>query len=576
MKVRKLRCAIVLLFFFVTLFIGSVRVEAQDSDHSNGLPSAERSLFTYFLDERDSAFLNNSLPANFGLQAADEKDVTPAYGGTVIIGMKGDFDSFNELNASDSDALQVIGTMLFMTLTRLDENLQIVPHLAESWQFSDNGKALTYKLRQDVKWTDGQPTTSKDVLFTYQMAIHPEVAYPASSRFDLTESVDILGPYTIRFRFKHAYPDALFDTMIPILPEHILSKIPPAHISQTQFNRKPLGNGPFRLVEWKANQRVVFEDNPDFALGRPYLEKVIFAIIPDESVLLTNLMTGAIDIIPSLSALNYQKIQSRSSLNSLRYGGLNYTFIAWNCSNPDLSPNVRKALTHAIDKREIIATLMEGYAIPAKGPFLPSLWAFNKDLDDIPFDQDLARNLLKSEGIVDTDGDGILDKGNDPFELVLRTNAESQLRRDIAVMVQAQLKQIGVKINVEVLEFNQLIEQIFVQKNFDALLSAWGTGFSVNPTDLFHSKAIEGGYNFVSYKETKIDQLIEEGRSTIDHKRAKLVWDEFQRKILADCPYTFLFIQDRLAAYNKRIKGVRMDVRGFLPYINQWYVLQKE
>ncbi|MBC8185867.1 hypothetical protein H8E88_32670 [candidate division KSB1 bacterium] len=498
------------------------------------------------------------------------------YGQTVIIGMKGDFDSFNELNASDSDALQVINNMLFMTLTKLNENFKIVPYLASSWELTEQNKVLTYSIRKDVSWTDGNPTTAEDVLFTYNMAISPEVAYPAASRFDMTERVEIIDPYTICFYFKKAYPDGLFDTQIPILPKHILGEMQPGKIAQSDFNRNPVGNGPFKLSEWKANQHLIFEYNTNFAFGRPFLDKVIFSIIPDESVLLTNLKTGTIDVIPFLSSLDFQNIQSVSTLKGIRYGGKGYSFLAWNCANPLFTKTVRRALSHAIDKKEIITTLMEGYGKEAKGPLLPFVWAYDEDLEKIQFSPDMAKSLLKNQGWEDSDGDGYLDKDNNIFQFDIKTNAGNQFRKDVAVMIQAQLKKIGVQTNVDIVEFNLLLDQVFGSKDFDVLLSGWEADFTVNPTDLFHSNAITDGYNFVSYKNDRIDFLLEKGRATPDQVEAKPYWNEFQKLILEDSPYTFLFNKDKLAGYNKKISGVKMDVRGFLSHIQEWRIPEQK
>ncbi|MDW7680399.1 MAG: peptide-binding protein [bacterium] len=495
-------------------------------------------------------------------------------GQTVVIGMKGDFDSFNELNASDSDALQVINNMLFMTLTKLDENLKIVPYLAKSWEFSEQDKILTYYLHKNVYWTDGTATTASDVLFTYQIATHADVAYPAASRFDMTERVEVIDSLTVRFHFKKPYPDGLFDTQIPILPKHILGKMQPKDISQSDFNRNPVGNGPFKLIEWKANQHVIFEYNPDFVFGRALLDKVIFSIIPDESVLLTNLQTGSIDVIPYLSTQDFQKIQSENKFQGLKYGGRGYTFLAWNCARKILSKEIRRALSHAIDKDEIIATLMDGLATPAKGPLLPFVWAFDKNLEDIKYDPALAQSLLNQNGWKDSNNDGILDRDGEKLALSIKTNSGSQMRKDIAVMVQAQLKAIGVDAKVDIVEFNLMLDQVFGNKDFDVLLSGWDADFTVNPTDLFHSDAITNGYNFVSYKNPRIDFLLEKGRQTAKQEQAQPYWSEFQKIILEDCPYSFLFIQDKLAGYNKKLSGIEMDVRGFLCNIHEWSISQ--
>jgi peptide/nickel transport system substrate-binding protein len=493
-------------------------------------------------------------------------------GGTVFIGVTGDFDSFNELNAADSEALQVIQYMLFMSLTTLDENFQFAPQLAESWEFSPGDTVLTYHLRKDVLWTDGAPTTAADVLFTYELATNPNVAYPAVSRFDQTGKVEILDEYTIRFHFKQPYPDALFDTQMPILPKHILEKIPPEQIADCEFNRRPVSNGPFRLVEWQANQRLTFAANASHALGRPRLDRVVFQIIPDEAVLVANLMTGAIDIAAGLSPLSYKQITSQAQLQTRRYPGRNFAFIGWNLNRPLFTRRVRQALTHAIDKQEIIDTLWEGLAQPAAGPLLPFVWAYDSTLQDLAFDPEMAKRLLQEEGWKDSDDDGILDRQGKKFEFTLCTNADNQLRKDVAVMVQAQLKKIGVEVKVELLEWNLLLEQVFTRKNFDAVISAWDADFTVNPAALWHSGAITNGYNFVSYRNGRVDELLEKGRTLADRRAAKPLWHEFQKIITEDCPYTFLFAPERLAAANQRVQGVKMDVRSHLANIHEWWI----
>ena len=508
------------------------------------------------------------------LQISCSKNSHPRNGSVVLIGMKADFDSFNELNASDSDALQVIQHMLFMSLTTLDENLQFAPQLATAWEFAPGDTLLTYHLRKDVAWTDGIPTTAHDVLFTYQMAIDPQVAYPASSRFDQTAKVEVLDDYTVRFHFKKAYPDALSDTQIPILPKHLLEKIPPAQIAACEFNRNPVGNGPFKLVEWRANQQLIFTANPQYVLGRPKLDRVVFQIIPDETVLATNLKTGAIDVAPNLSPLTFKQLEQEPNANpalqKIRYPGRNYSFIAWNNAHPLFSRAVRQALTLAIDKKEIIDTLLEGFAEPARGPLLPLAWAYDKNLRDLSFAPERAKQILAEAGWRDSDGDGVLDQRGRKFEFTIKTNADNQLRRDVAVMVQAQLQKLGIAAKIEAVEWNLLIKQVLEEKKFAAWISGWDADFTVNPTDLWHSNAIANGYNIVSYRNARVDTLLEKGRTLTDRRAAVSLWHEFQQIIVDEAPYTFLFVPEKLAAVNAQVQNVKMDARSFLANIAQW------
>ncbi|RME00264.1 MAG: hypothetical protein D6814_03860 [Calditrichaeota bacterium] len=493
-------------------------------------------------------------------------------GGTAIIGIKGDFDSFNELNAADADALQVIQHMLFMTLTRHNASLEIVPYLARAWEFSEDGKILTYHLRTDIFWSDGVPTTARDVAFTYQLATHPKVAYPASSRFDLTRRVQALNDSTVKFYFKRAYPEALLDTQMPILPAHILEKVPVEQMQEAAFNRRPVTNGPFRLRSWLPNQKLVFEANPDFAAGPPRLQRVIFVIVPDEAVLLTHLLSGEVDLVPACSPNNAPLLLSDNRVRAVRYPGREFTFVAWNFKNELFTPKVRQALTYALNRQEILKTVLNGYGRLARGPFMPFVWAYWEDLPEYNYNLNKARELLREDGWRFSASRGLWYKNERPLEFSLKLHSASQQHTDTAILMQAQWRKLGVKVQLEPVAWNLLIRQVLEERDFDAVLLAWDSDFGVNPAPLWHSSAIESGYNFIGYKNAAVDSLIEHGRAAANPAQAMPYWIAFQRLLLRDCPYSFLYLPDKLAGVNRRLRGVKLDVRGFLANVCQWWI----
>ncbi|RMF56410.1 MAG: peptide-binding protein, partial [Calditrichaeota bacterium] len=219
-----------------------------------------------------------------------------------------------------------------------------------------------------------------------------------------------------------------------------------------------------------------------------------------------------------------------------------------------------------------IDTLLEGFAQPANGPLLPHVWAYDSTLAVPKYNAEQAAHLLRQDGWRDSDGDGVVEKDGKTFVFSIKTNAGNQLRRDVAVMIQAQLRKVGVKAAIETVEWNQFIEQVFDRKDFDAVILAWDADFTVDPSPLWHSKAIENGYNFVSYHNPRVDSLLEAGRHTSDRHAAKAIWAEFQKIIVDDAPYTFLFIPDQLAGINKRVRDVKMDARGFLSSVSSWWI----
>ncbi len=491
---------------------------------------------------------------------------------SVVIGIRGDIDSFNELNASDSDALEIIDHMLFMSLMHLDEHLQPAPDLAKEWQFSDEGRTLTFVLRDDVMWSDGEPTTADDVIFTYNTMTDPQVAYPAVSRFELVESVEKVDDYTLRFHLERAYPDVLYDLSFPVIPKHVLDTLSVEERVTSDFNRHPIGNGPFVLQQWQADRAIIFQANEAYVYGRPKVDRITFTIIPDENVLLANLLAHDVDIVPRISPDNLELLKSDANVKITSFEGKRFTFIGWNTARPMFSRPIRRALTYAIDKDEIISVLLGGYGKPAIGPLTSVAWAFDSTLQDIPFNPGAAKALLAQNGWQDHDGDGILDKNGQDFQFTLKINVGSQQRQDISVLVQSQLAKIGVQVNIQRLEWNLFLDQVFGQKDFDAVVLTWDSNFTVDPTPLWHSDAIENGYNFVSYANPTIDSLMQKARNASSQEEAQPLWSTFQQIIINDCPYTFLFIPDEIIAYNSALKNAEFDLRGYLANCEQWSV----
>jgi peptide/nickel transport system substrate-binding protein len=491
----------------------------------------------------------------------------------VIIGLTGDFDTFLELATANADALHVIEEMLFLTLCELDETLNLQPRLAKSWQISSDGKEVTFALRDDVLWSDGEPTTAADVLFTYQLAVNPQVGYTGRDRFAEVDTVVVRDPHTIKFKFKKAYPDALLDLQIAILPKHILAEVPPEQLRQSAFNRQPIGNGPFVLKEWRANDRVVLEANDRYFGGRPKLDRVVFRIVPDETVLLTSLLTGEIDILPYIAPNHVGMVTGKSDLHLLKYPDRGYSFLAFNLRRPVFQDRrVRQAITKAIQRQNLVEVLLNGQGRLVAGPIPPYFWACDESLPTEFYNAGEAKKLLDLAGWADRNHEGWREKGNQALEFTMKTNADNKLRCDALVMIQADLEKIGVMAKPEMLEFGKLVEDVLQRRDFDTVLLSWKTGYSVNPSQVWHSGAIDNGYNLGAYRNLQVDSLLAAARQENDRTKAKPLWCTFQRLVVEDCPYVFLYNQDNSAVVRKRLENVKMDVRGYLINVENWSV----
>ena len=493
------------------------------------------------------------------------------YGGTLVIGVSNDVDSFNPL-FNETASAQEITHLLLLGLADLNESSEFEPELAESWEFSDDHLSLTYHLRPGLVWSDGQPITAEDVEFTFDLLMNDKVASPRQGETEYIESVIAQDPLTVIFKFKEAYPDQMFDTAGEVLPKHLLKDSDPATFRSHEFGRKPISSGPFVLDKWVPQQYVAVVPNPKYFGDRSYLDKVIFKVVPDNTNLLMQLKTGEVDVMVDLPLIEVEELQkSNPEIAIYPTSGRVYYYLGYNNDHVLFEDRqVRRALTMAIDRQGIINALMNGFGKECLGPFPPMVaWAYNENVEAIPFDPAEAKQTLANLGWRDSDSDGVLDKDGRDFEFTIRTNTGNQLRSDVAIIVQEQLRKIGVKAEIQTLERSTLIQKLR-SGDFDATMGGWSTSFNVDPTPLFHSSATDM-FNFVKYANPRVDHLIETGREELDRKRPATIWKETQQLIYDDQPYTFLFWKAKIVAARKEFKNVNPIPLSAIYGIEKWY-----
>jgi len=497
----------------------------------------------------------------------------PVDGGTAVVATVSDFDAFNELTSTDYDTNQTMSYVLFMNLVELDEEMNFQPYLADSFWMSDDGLSLTFRIRDGVKWHDGVPVTADDVIWTYEMSVNDEIAYANRSYFQYVTRAVKIDDRTVRFEFGEVHSDAAMDfTEWSPMPKHLLESVLPADMRNASFNRQPVGNGPFRFVSWDANQQVVFEANPDFVLGRPHLDRLVVRVIPEQTTELTELLTGGIDFMRAVPPAEMHRVEESDDVYGITYPARSYTFLAWNTRNPLFgSAKVRRALTMAINRQQIVEALLYGYGTVAVSDVMPFQWEFNAELQPWPYDPEQARQMLAEEGWTDHDGDGIIDKDGQPFRFTLRTNQGNDLREDIVVIVQNELKQIGIDAEPRLVEWNTFTSDLKA-KNFEAAVSGWSVDFKFNPTDLFSTEAIEGKYNYPSYSNPVADSLMKQALTTLDREEAKPLWKRYSEVIHEDQPYTFLYYLEERLGVSKRLHDVKADARGHMISASEWWI----
>lgn len=491
----------------------------------------------------------------------------------LIVGMLSEPETLHPLVTNAAETRDITERMFLKLLEERGDFLRFRPRLAREWKFSKDGLALTFHLRDDVRWHDGAPVTAEDVRFTWQLQTDTLVAWHSVQIKEQIRDVEVIDPHTVVFHFNERYPYQLMDANDGvILPRHILESVPRDELATDAFSRAPTGNGPYRFVRWVPGQFLELAANNDYYEGPPVVRKVIYRFVPDMVTLVTQLKKGEIDVLESVPPDQAKQFVDNVSVQLFTYPSRRMNYIAWNLDN-ELFENreIREALTMAINRREIIQTVWGGYASECKSPIHPILWAYNNGIRVIMFDVGQAKGKLRMRGWRDSDGDGIRDKDGKKFEFDLLVN-NNQVRVDVVTLVQAYLARVGVKVNVRVLEFNTYIERV-LDKNFDAAFIGWRTSTKVDLTNLWHSSAIPpNGYNVTSYSNSHVDGLIDKAKVQLDSPRAMDLWYKVQSQIYLDQPVTFLAVPLEVNALHRRFCNVHPNAISFFANLRAWRI----
>lgn len=482
---------------------------------------------------------------------------------TIVVAYSIDIEGVNELITQPTPIHMALHYFaLFLPLLEEQADYQegppsFTPRLAESYEISADGLQITLRLRPDVQWSDGVPVTAEDVRWTWQAQVSPGLAWNYADSKSRIRDVEVVDAHTVIFHFTEAYPSQVLDMNVGvILPKHAWGELPFAEWRDHSdwFLDHLVTNGPFVLESWAPQQRFVLARNPNyFEPGVPKVDRIVFEVTREPQAQLAKLLAQQADLVEFLAPSDIATVEAADFLRVESYIPRFFYFVTWNISRPLFQDTrVRQALTMAIDRQAIIDSLYYGYASPSHSPFASDIWAHNKDLEPWPYDPTRAKALLAEAGWIDRDGDGILDKDGQPFQFELLTNSENQVRRDIVVMIQQMLGQIGIGAQPRLMEFNALIGPLSSQ-DFDAAVSGLAMDTSLNTRFFFHTEAIDGGYNWGAFSDPRIDQLIVDIEGESDAAAAKRLFDELQVILHQEQPITLLYQGLRSAGVNRRL-----------------------
>ncbi|OGW94668.1 MAG: peptide-binding protein [Omnitrophica bacterium RIFCSPLOWO2_12_FULL_45_13] len=511
------------------------------------------------------------------LNAAEEKKGEPSYGDAIVTASSSDARTLIPISASDSASSDICG-MIFNGLVKYDKNVEIVGDLAEKWDIEDEGKTIIFHLRRDVRWHDSAPFTARDVEFTYKKLIDPNVKTPYSGDFERIKDFIILDDHTVKISYKEPFAPALSSWGMWIMPEHIFRK---EDLNKTRFSRSPVGTGPYRFKSWRTGEGIELVSNHYYFEGRPYIDRYIYRIIPDDATTFLELRTQGVDM-SLLTPLQFVRQTNddffKRRYNKFRYPSFGFTYMGYNLSDPKFQDaGVRQAINYAVNKGEIIDTVFFGLAKPTTGPFMLESWAYNKDVRGVSYDPSEAKRLLKEAGWADADGDGCVEKDGKIFEFTVLVNQGNAERIRCAELIQKYLKDVGIRMNIRVIEWSSMINEFINKRRFEAVLMGWFLSRDPDCYDIWHSsKTREGEFNFIGYKNDRVDKLLEEGRRTFDPTKRAAIYHKIHKLIYEDQPYLFLYSQDTLPIVNSRFRGVEASPIGIGYNFIKWYVPKSE
>lgn len=479
-------------------------------------------------------------------------------GGTMVDALSGEPSGLIAMLAGESSASAIAGN-IFNSLLKYDKNLELTGELAQSWQVSADKKTITFHLKPNLKWADGQALTSEDVLFTWKVMTDDKTRTPYGADYKLVKNASAPDPQTFVVSYARPYAPALDSwASLHVLPKHILQG---QDINNSDFSRHPVGSHYYQLASWKNGESISLVRNPNATQGAPKIDRLMSRIIPDKAAQFLELMADNIDSM-ALNSVQYARIfparpELNQQFNLYKELGNSYTYLGFNLKRkPFDDVRVRKAFNYAIDKQEIIDGVLLGLGEPVSSPYKPGTRWSNPKLSPYPYDPEKAKSLLAEAGYSDHDGDGIVDKNGQPLSFEIFTNQNKE-REMTAVLIQRRLKEIGVDVSIRVVEWATFISRFIKTGDFSAVVLGWGLGQEPDQFNIWHSSQQEPGqFNFIGYKNPQVDHLLESGRLELDPDKRMKIYHQFAEILYQDSPIVYLFAGYGLPAIHKRVKGI--------------------
>ncbi len=526
-----------------------------------------------------TVFAGTLVPGNRGL-AQDR-------GGTLIYGEYGAPIRLVPILANDSISIRLI-ELIYGSLVYYGIDGEIKGDLAESWEVSKDLKTITFYLREGIKWhpipgkTTDETFSAQDVVKTFNVMMNPKTITPLQSRYSFIDSVQEVDDHTVVFRLKKPLLNVLGRFSFKILPSFLLKEITYLRGDENYILYKhPVGTGPYMFVSQEgSSSEIVLKANSAYHLGKPFIDEIIMRPFADQNIITQTLLYGGIDLQIRVPPRDIAEIQGDLRFELYPYSTLSYSFFGYNLRNPVLAiKEVRKAISYAINRQEMLNSFFEGKGQLISGPFAPGSWAYNLDIEPLPFSPETANIYLDRAGFTERTKEGIRKRGSYKleFQMMVPISKESETTKRVILSFQNYLKAVGIKINIQWLEWKAWTEAVFIDHDFDIIYADWLFDDSFDISSLFHSREIgPGKNNFGAYRNPEVDALLDEALATLDVEKKRTIYKKLHEILAEEAPYTYLWTLTNYAAFNKKLRRIEIHPTRFFTYIKDWYIPNEE
>lgn len=468
----------------------------------------------------------------------------------------------------------VIDPLIFSGVTTWALNGQPQPDLATSWSVSKNKLVWSFKLRHGVKWQDGQPFTSADVVYTYNnIALSKKYPSGKASNFNALKGVRAAGPYTAQFVLNTPWSalPAYLAWFAPILPKHIFQGEDP--ITLTSFNKQhPVGTGPYEVTKYVPGQSITLTRNPTYFGAKPKIKTIIFQIIPQSTTQISDLLSGSLNFVEINDPQLLSPLKNNPNITLQKVPEQNYYYVTLNNSVAPFSDvRVRQALQYAIDKKGLIQALLKGYGQVASGPIAPlQKYYYDPNVKQYPYNPTLALKLLAQAGYKKGAG-GKLYRGGKPFTIAFTAGQYGYLV-PASELIQHYWQKLGITVSLKVLEWNTYISQVVVGRRYQASFGWWIAPFDPDVYPYFSCSTAKVGDNMSDYCNPALDRIMNQGRAVVQPAARKKVYDRMQALMAEQQPLLFLFYPLRFDAMAHNLHVPAVDYNIAVDHVSNWWV----